>query len=246
MDLVARLLALAILAAWAGEYLADAVLGIWSTRYDLPLQLTDLVSLISAAALWTRRQRLVELCYLLAMTATLQALLTPDLGQAFPSVFYFTYFTYHGGAVIAACLLVFGERRYLTRGAVLRAWLVAVGWAALAATGDLITGGNYMYLRNPPSHASLVSILGAWPSYVILTVVVVAPVFLFIAWAIAALVQRADRGWGRRGPPELELAIADLPPHVEDRDGHPVIVPDTPVRPPTAERTRDAIDRVRR
>lgn len=126
MDAVAPVLALAIFAGWAGEYVADVALGIYSTRYTLPLQLTDLVSLVSIAALLTKRQRLVELCYLLSMTATLQALLTPDLGQAFPSIFYFTYFIYHGGAVIAACLLVFGERRYLTHGAVVRAWLVAL------------------------------------------------------------------------------------------------------------------------
>jgi len=35
---------------------------------------------------------------------------TPDLSQAFPSIFYFTYFTTHSGAIVAACLLVFGRR----------------------------------------------------------------------------------------------------------------------------------------
>jgi len=109
-----------IIAGWAGEYLADVVLGTWSVKYDLPLQLTDVISVVSAFALWTRRRRLVELCYLWAMTATLQAVLTPDLDHGFPSVFYFTYFTYHVGAIVGACLLVFGERLYLQRGAVLR------------------------------------------------------------------------------------------------------------------------------
>jgi hypothetical integral membrane protein (TIGR02206 family) len=192
ITLVARGLAVAIIAAWAGEYITDAILGIWSITYDLPLQLTDIVSVTSALALWTRRRRLVELCYLWAMTATLQAVLTPDLGHSFPSVYYFTYFVYHDFAVIGACLLVFGERLQLQPGAVRRVYLTTLAWTCLAGLGDVITGGNYMYLRSKPAHSSLVSVLGPWPWYVLITVVVIAPVFLFLAWGLAALVARWD------------------------------------------------------
>ena len=52
----------------------------------------------------------VELLYFWGLTASLQATLTPDLGQNFPSVYYFTYFAYHVGAIAAALLLVFGRR----------------------------------------------------------------------------------------------------------------------------------------
>ena len=45
----------------------------------------------------TRRQFLVELTYFWAFTASLQAVLTPDLGHGFPNVLYFTYFLYHVG-----------------------------------------------------------------------------------------------------------------------------------------------------
>jgi hypothetical integral membrane protein (TIGR02206 family) len=192
--LLARGLALLIVAGWAGEYLADALLGTWSVKYDLPLQLTDVISVVSALALWTRRRRLVELCYLWAMTATLQAVLTPDLAHGFPSIFYFTYFTYHLGAIVGACLLVFGERLYLQRGAVRRVYLTTLAWACVAGLGDVITGGNYMYLRARPENASLLSAMGPWPWYVVETVAVVAPAFLFLAWGLAALVERGDSG----------------------------------------------------
>ena len=192
--LLGRALALVILAGWAGEYLADALLGTWTVTYDLPLQLTDVISVVSALALWTRRRRLVELCYLWAMTATLQAVLTPDLDHGFPSVFYFTYFIYHVGAVVGACLLVFGERLYLQRGAVLRVYVTTLAWACVAGLGDVITGGNYMYLRAKPENASLLSAIGPWPWYVVETVVVIAPLFLFLAWGLAALVERGDSG----------------------------------------------------
>jgi hypothetical integral membrane protein (TIGR02206 family) len=200
MVLIARALALTIIAGWAGEYIADAALGTWSVMYDLPLQLTDAVSVVSALALWTRRRRLVELCYLWAMTATLQAIITPDLGYAFPSIFFFTYFSYHDSAVVGACLLVFGERRYLQPGAVRRVYLTTLAWSCVAGLGDVITGGNYMYLREKPEHASLLSALGPWPWYIVETVVVTAPAVLLLAWGLAALIERLDSSDGVAQP----------------------------------------------
>lgn len=44
----------------------------------------------------------------------------------------------------------------------------------------------------------------------------------------------------------IELAVADVPARVEDRDGHPVIVTDEPTKTLTFEDVRAAIDRVRR
>jgi len=167
LEVFTRLLALAILAGWVGEYVADGVEGTWSAQYGLPLQLTDAVSATAILALWTRRALLVELTYFWAMTASLQAILTPDLGQSFPSVYYFTYFTYHVGAVVAACLLVFGCRLYPRRLAAWRAFAATLCFAAIAGIGDVITGGNYMYLRSKPAHNSLLSVMGPWPWYIV-------------------------------------------------------------------------------
>jgi AbrB family looped-hinge helix DNA binding protein len=44
----------------------------------------------------------------------------------------------------------------------------------------------------------------------------------------------------------LELSVPDVPAHVEDRDGVPVIVPDGPVPPMSTEDVRAAIERTRR
>jgi AbrB family looped-hinge helix DNA binding protein len=44
----------------------------------------------------------------------------------------------------------------------------------------------------------------------------------------------------------LELSVPDVPAHVEDRDGAPVIVPDAPMRPLTADDVREAVERARR
>ena len=150
-----RALALLVLAGWIGEYVADLVLGTWAVKYDLPLQLTDAVSLVTILALWTRRQLLVELTYFWSLTASLQAILTPDLAQTFPSVYYFTYFVYHVGAVVAACLLVFGCRLYPRPGAF---WRVFVITLAYAATRGLATrprrGSRHGSTRRPHANWS--------------------------------------------------------------------------------------------
>jgi hypothetical integral membrane protein (TIGR02206 family) len=92
-----RSLALAIFLAYVGEYVANIVEGTWSIRFNLPLHLTDAVTVVAIAALWSPRPLLVEVVYFWALTASLQAVVTPDLGQPFPSIFYFTYFATHVG-----------------------------------------------------------------------------------------------------------------------------------------------------
>jgi hypothetical integral membrane protein (TIGR02206 family) len=161
-----RVLAAAILAAWVGEYVADGIQGTWSAQYTLPLQLTDAVSAAAIVALLTRRMLFVELTYFWALTASLQAVLTPDLAQSFPSVYYFTYFTYHVDAVVAACLLVFGCGMYPRRLAAWRGFAATLCFAAAAGVADVITGGNYMYLRAKPEHNSLLNLIGPWPWYI--------------------------------------------------------------------------------
>jgi hypothetical integral membrane protein (TIGR02206 family) len=190
-------LAFLVFAAWSGEYVADAVEGIWTVRQNLPLQLTDAVSLVTIAALLTQRRPFVELVYFWALSAALQAVLTPDLGYTFPSIFYFTFFTYHGGAIVAACYFVFGRRLSLRRGALWRAYAASWAWAALAAVGDIATGGNYMFLRAKPHTTSLLNVLGPWPLYIAATGVVALALFA----ALNAL--------ARAGAPVESTAAAD-------------------------------------
>jgi len=44
----------------------------------------------------------------------------------------------------------------------------------------------------------------------------------------------------------LELTVADVPAHVEERDGFPVIVTDRPMEPMSVAEARTAVERVRR
>jgi hypothetical integral membrane protein (TIGR02206 family) len=161
-----RGLAALILGAFLVEYAVNASQGRWDWGFNLPLQLSDVVALLAPVALWTGMPLLVEVVYFWGLTASLQAVLTPSLNEAFPSVFYFTYFATHCGVVVAACLLVFGLGLRPRPGAVRRAFAATLLMAAAAGLGDLLTGGDYMYLRAKPADASLLSVMGPWPVYI--------------------------------------------------------------------------------
>jgi hypothetical integral membrane protein (TIGR02206 family) len=191
--LLCRGLAAVIFAAWAGEYVADLVTGIWTIRYDLPLQLTDTISVVSAIALWTRRRSLAELVYLWALSASLQATITPDLAWTFPSIFYFTFFIYHEGVIVGGLVLVFGCGTYPRRGAWLRTFGATLLVAVCAGTADaLIHGADYMFLASKPPYDSLLNLLGPWPWYIV-SVAGVAITMLLVLQAIARRVGRRDR-----------------------------------------------------
>ena len=133
---------------------------------SLPLQLCDVAIFITAAALWTRHQLLVEVTYFWGLAGTIQALLTPDLPQHFPSYPYWQYYIAHGGVVASALLLVVGLRIHPRRLAVVKVAGLTIAYAALVGAVDLADGANYMYLRAKPPSATLLDVLGPWPWYI--------------------------------------------------------------------------------
>ena len=138
----------------------------------LPLQLCDMAIFVAAAALWTRRPLLVEVTYFWALAGTIQALLTPDLPQPFPTYPYFQYYVAHGGVVAGALVLVVGLRIHPRRWAV--AWVagITIAYAALVGVVDAITGADYMFLARKPPSPTLLDLLGPWPWYLLAATVV--------------------------------------------------------------------------
>jgi hypothetical integral membrane protein (TIGR02206 family) len=140
--------------------------GRWSAAYALPLYLCDAGAFITGVALIWPKRRLVEITWFWALAGTSQGLLTPDQVLAFPSYDWLQFYGDHGGVVVAALLLVIGMGIHPARGAVLRVLTITIGFGVLAGIGDLVTGGNYMYLRSVPGQGSLLNVLGPWPWYI--------------------------------------------------------------------------------
>jgi hypothetical integral membrane protein (TIGR02206 family) len=188
-----RALGVVIAAGFLCEQITYALRGDWTAKYNLPLQLTDAVTLVSIAALWRPDRRLlVELVYFWAFSASLQAIVTPDLNQAFPDVLCFTYFATHSGAIAAAALLVFGTRRTPRPRAVWRTYAATAAFACLAAAGTLLTGGNYMFLRRKPVHGSLLDRMGPWPVYILAGALLGLVMFMGLAALTRPITPRGD------------------------------------------------------
>jgi hypothetical integral membrane protein (TIGR02206 family) len=169
--------------------------GTWSPDFNLPLHLSDVVTVVSVFALWTARPLLVELTWFWGLTASLQAVLTPDIGSAdFPDLLWCTFFITHSGAVVAALVLVVGRRIVPRPGAVKRVFLATLVVAAAAGTANLLTGGNYMWLREKPEAGSLLDFMGPWPWYI-----ASAAVFGLLLFTLLAAVAPGPPGPRTRG-----------------------------------------------
>ena len=165
----ARALAALLVAAEVGWWIYLAVSGAKEAELAsaLPLQLCDAAIFISALALLLRAQLLVEVTYFWGLTGTVQALITPDLPQHFPTFPFFQYYVAHGGIVLAALFLVVGLRQWPRRDAVLRVLAITIVYVSVVGAIDAATGANYMYLRSKPASGSLLDLLGPWPWYVL-------------------------------------------------------------------------------
>ena len=142
--------------------------GNWSVQASLPLALCNVALVVAAVACWSPRWPLaVELTYFWGMAGTLQAVITPDLTAGFPELEFFQFVVAHIGIVLAALYLVIGLQLTPRTGSVVRVFTITVGYTALVAAFDWMTGSNYMYLAAPPRNATLLSVLGPWPWYLV-------------------------------------------------------------------------------
>jgi hypothetical integral membrane protein (TIGR02206 family) len=164
--------------------------------WSLPLQLCDAGIFVAGFALWFRRRWLVEVTYFWGLTGTLQALLTPDLPQHFPTYPYFQYYIAHGGVVAAALLLVFGLGLRPRRSAVARVTAITVAYVAFVGLVDSLTGANYMYLRSKPPPPTLLDVMGPWPWYIVAASLIA--LVLFFALDVLARVASTP------GPPRAD------------------------------------------
>lgn len=141
--------------------------GLWSVQSLLPLNLCNLLVLLSAWTLLTRSQLTYEFVYLLGVPAASQVLLTPALGPyGFPHSLFFQIFISHGGVVLAALYLTWVEGlRPASWQSVRRVAVITMLYAVLIFFLNPLLGANYLFLAYKPPAATLIDLLGPWPWY---------------------------------------------------------------------------------
>lgn len=133
--------------------------------HGLPLDLCDVLVWVAVVALLSERAFPRELLWFLGVAGTGMALLTPDVGGAWPSFAAVDFFVRHGLVVAAALFLAWSGAFRPRPGAWWRVFLALNAYAAAVLAFDLATGTNYMYLRHKPRAGTLLDLLGPWPWY---------------------------------------------------------------------------------
>lgn len=163
---VARLLAVALVVNLIVWQVVVVHGGTWNASGDLMVDLCPVANLATAAALWTGAPLLVELAYFWACAGCIQGILQPDPRWTFPDYFYFQFYVDHSGVLVAALYLVVGLGYRPRPGAVPRVFAFTVAFAGVAALTDVLTDGNYMFLRDKGPAGTLLDLMGPWPWYI--------------------------------------------------------------------------------
>ena len=133
---------------------------------DLPLHICSYALIMSCLSLYFKDQFCFEFSYLLGVTGTFIAVLTPEFNDFDGWVMYITYFMHH------SLIPAFSLWNIIVDGMCLRnlSILYCLVFLALVSlpVGIIcwLTGGNYMYLARIPNVDNPL-VFGKWPFYLI-------------------------------------------------------------------------------
>ena len=194
-----RRIAFALVAALLAAEVAARIVFIgvldYPWRLNLPLHICGMNNFLLAAMLGFRSYRLFEVAYFWGVGGTLGAMLTPDLPFGFPSLLFFFFFAGHGLLLWSAVYAVFGYG-FRPRLRSVGVALAATAAYALAVTPvNLLLGANYLYLRRPPTEATVLDLFGSGPAYYAGLVLLAVTVCLlcYLPFPLAARFRRLRR-----------------------------------------------------
>jgi hypothetical integral membrane protein (TIGR02206 family) len=178
-----RAFAIVQLAVTLGFMIIWLVPPLFDLHQSLPLHLSDLLRLVAAYALWSRRPWAFALTYYWGLTFNPQAILTPDLLlDVAPVLEFASYWSQHVMVMWAAVYLTWGLGLRPSWRSYRLALAVTLGWAVIVFAINRVLGTNYGYLNGKPGGASLLDLLGGWPWYLVVVVLLLAAFWALITW----------------------------------------------------------------
>jgi len=183
-----RGLALALLSNEVIAYAAALAHGV----VRVPLQLCDLALLATCWALLSPRPLIGEIAYFWGLAGSLQAVLTPDLREAFPDYWWVKFFISHCGVVLSVVYLAVTGRVTPTHRSVWTLFGLTNLYALTAGMVNWLAGTNFGYLAHKPVQPSLLDAFGPWPYYIIgMELAALASFYLYYApFALATRMHR--------------------------------------------------------
>lgn len=127
-----------------------------------------------------RQKWVFEVVYFLGVGGALQALLTPELFYDFPHFRFLHFFIAHISIILAVFYMLWVEKFQVKFKSVWKAFAALNIIALVVFLVNRLTGGNYMFLAQKPTNASLIDFLGPYPWYILTLELVVLIIFLLL------------------------------------------------------------------
>lgn len=172
--------------------------GLWDIKNTLPLELCSLTLILSIVMLITKSRVLYIFVFYAGIGGALAALLTPNLGYAFPHFRFIQFFIAHGAIILSALYMIWIENYKLSF------WSVPIVFVLLnMAAGfvwfiNQITGANYMFLSHKPDTPSILDLLGPYPLYIFMEEILALILFLILYFLFFYLPSGAGNRVGKR------------------------------------------------
>lgn len=153
------------------------------TLDSVPLQLTDLATVVAAYALWSQKHWAYALTYYWGLVLSTQALISPALQSPdFPHYQFLAFWAIHLLVVWAAIYLTWGRGMRPDWRSYRIAVAVSAVWAVVTFTFNSFAGTNYGFINRKPSTASLLDVMGPWPWYVFIGTALIVTVWALMTW----------------------------------------------------------------
>lgn len=152
----------------------------YNFKTDLPLYLCSLMALLIPFFTRYRKYWMFEILVFWIIGGTLQAVITPDITDGFPSFDYFRYWVVHLGLLSVIFYFVFVFKMKPKLKSVFKSFLALQAYVALMIGLNYLLDANYFYLNQKPKSASVLDYFGEWPYYILVVQLIVIPLFLLI------------------------------------------------------------------
>jgi hypothetical integral membrane protein (TIGR02206 family) len=180
---IGRAFAVVVVAFHVPILIYDLTPARFDVEHSLPFHISDLAWMAAAFALWSHRQRAYALTYYWGLTLVPQAVLTPALdAPAAPSIDFFSFWGQHLLVVWAAVFLTWWVGMRPTWRSFTSAAVVTVGWGIAMLGFNAVAGTNYAFVSSRPDNPSLLDLMGAWPWYLAVELVVGLSAWALLTW----------------------------------------------------------------
>lgn len=154
--------------------------GTFDIYSDLPFFLCDLVAMFLPFVLLYQNRKWIGILYFWALAGTMQAIITPDLEDGFPSFHFFRYFIGHAGIIIAILYTVIVHKIDITWQDFINAVIYAQVYLVGVHMINIMMSSNYGYTMHKPPGGSVLDFMGPWPWYILVGELLMVSLYLLL------------------------------------------------------------------